>query len=54
MAGGVMPIIKHIPGHGRSMVDSHFDLPRVETAISTCWWRPISCRSGRSTTFPGR
>lgn len=31
MAGGVMPIIKHIPGHGRSSVDSHFDLPRVDT-----------------------
>nr|WP_298684449.1 beta-N-acetylhexosaminidase [uncultured Dongia sp.] len=30
MAGGVMPIIKHIPGHGRSAVDSHFDLPRVD------------------------
>lgn len=31
MAGGVMPIIKHIPGHGRSTVDSHFDLPQVDT-----------------------
>jgi beta-N-acetylhexosaminidase len=29
LEGGVMPIIKHIPGHGRSMVDSHHDLPRV-------------------------
>jgi beta-N-acetylhexosaminidase len=29
MAGGVMPVIKHIPGHGRAMVDSHLDLPRV-------------------------
>jgi beta-N-acetylhexosaminidase len=28
-AGGVMPVIKHIPGHGRSAVDSHFDLPTV-------------------------
>lgn len=26
---GVTPIIKHIPGHGRTMVDSHHDLPRV-------------------------
>lgn len=32
MAGGVMPVIKHIPGHGRAMVDSHHDLPRVATA----------------------
>ena len=29
LVGGVMPIIKHIPGHGRSMVDSHHDLPHV-------------------------
>lgn len=27
--GGVMPIIKHIPGHGRAMVDSHESLPVV-------------------------
>lgn len=27
--GGVMPIIKHIPGHGRAMVDSHESLPIV-------------------------
>ncbi|MGH6894838.1 MAG: beta-N-acetylhexosaminidase [Dongiaceae bacterium] len=29
MSAGVTPIIKHIPGHGRTMVDSHHDLPRV-------------------------
>src|SRR6185436_10020083 len=29
MSAGITPIIKHIPGHGRSMVDSHHDLPRV-------------------------
>lgn len=28
-AGGVLPVVKHIPGHGRSMVDTHHDLPRV-------------------------
>lgn len=27
---GVLPVIKHIPGHGRAMVDSHNDLPRLE------------------------
>ena len=27
--GGVEGVIKHIPGHGRSAVDSHKDLPRV-------------------------
>jgi beta-N-acetylhexosaminidase len=28
--GGVIPVIKHIPGHGRATRDSHFDLPVVE------------------------
>lgn len=27
--GGVLPVLKHIPGHGRATVDSHLDLPRV-------------------------
>ncbi|UUX50091.1 beta-N-acetylhexosaminidase [Nisaea acidiphila] len=31
-AGGVGPVMKHIPGHGRARVDSHFDLPRVDIA----------------------
>lgn len=30
LAGGVSPIVKHIPGHGRARVDSHVDCPRVE------------------------
>lgn len=30
LEGGVLPVIKHIPGHGRAMTDSHEDLPRVE------------------------
>ncbi|MEM8625345.1 MAG: glycoside hydrolase family 3 protein [Pseudomonadota bacterium] len=29
MTGGVLPVIKHIPGHGRGSVDSHLSLPRV-------------------------
>ena len=32
MAAGVTPIIKHIPGHGRGMVDSHLSLPIVEAS----------------------
>ncbi len=28
--GGVQPVIKHIPGHGRGLVDSHLDLPVCE------------------------
>ncbi len=27
--GGVLPVLKHMPGHGRATIDSHFDLPRV-------------------------
>ncbi|CAA7623720.1 beta-N-acetylhexosaminidase [Magnetospirillum sp. UT-4] len=27
---GVLPVVKHIPGHGRAMVDSHLALPVVE------------------------
>jgi beta-N-acetylhexosaminidase len=29
MDGGVLPVMKHVPGHGRATVDSHKDLPRV-------------------------
>ena len=31
LAGGVMPVIKHIPGHGRAFSDSHLELPVVDT-----------------------
>src|SRR3546814_1761845 len=27
--GGVVGIVKHMPGHGRAMVDSHHELPIV-------------------------
>lgn len=30
LAGGVLPILKHIPGHGRALVDSHKALPVVD------------------------
>jgi beta-N-acetylhexosaminidase len=30
--GGVLPVIKHIPGHGHATVDSHLGLPRVNDA----------------------
>lgn len=31
--GGVTPVVKHIPGHGRATVDSHQSLPIVETSL---------------------
>jgi beta-N-acetylhexosaminidase len=30
--GGVLPVLKHIPGHGRATADTHFRLPEVETS----------------------
>jgi beta-N-acetylhexosaminidase len=32
LAGGVLPVIKHIPGHGRAFADSHLALPVVEAS----------------------
>lgn len=29
--GGVLPVVKHIPGHGRAEADSHHDLPVVSS-----------------------
>ncbi len=33
MAGGVLPVMKHVPGHGRAFSDSHLELPIVDTAL---------------------
>jgi len=33
LAGGVTPIVKHLPGHGRAIVDSHRELPRVDASL---------------------
>jgi beta-N-acetylhexosaminidase len=32
--GGILPILKHIPGHGRATADTHFSLPVVDTPES--------------------
>ena len=33
MEGGVLPVMKHIPGHGRAGADSHLALPRVSATV---------------------
>jgi beta-N-acetylhexosaminidase len=33
LSGGVLPVMKHIPGHGRAFSDTHFELPTVDTPI---------------------
>jgi beta-N-acetylhexosaminidase len=35
IAGGVAPVVKHIPGQGRAAVDSHYVLPVVEADLET-------------------
>lgn len=32
-AGGMLPVMKHMPGHGRATVDSHHDLPVVAATL---------------------
>lgn len=33
LAGGVLPVVKHMPGHGRACADSHHDLPVVDAPL---------------------
>ncbi len=33
--GGVLPVLKHLPGHGRASGDSHHDLPHVAAGAAT-------------------
>lgn len=33
MSGGILPVMKHIPGHGRAFADTHLELPVVDTPI---------------------
>lgn len=34
LAGGVLPVLKHIPGHGRPVADSHVELPRTDATLA--------------------
>ena len=52
LKGGVLPVVKHLPGHGRATADSHLALPVVETDRKTLEatdfeaFRPLAaCRS---------
>lgn len=33
-AGGMLPVMKHMPGHGRGMADSHHELPVVTASLA--------------------
>ncbi len=33
LASGILPVMKHVPGHGRAMADSHLALPMVDTPL---------------------
>lgn len=35
LQGGVLPVIKHIPGHGRARADSHKDLPLIDAPVDS-------------------
>ena len=44
----MLPVLKHIPGHGRATADSHVGLPVVTAPSGRNWRPPTSRRSGRS------
>jgi beta-N-acetylhexosaminidase len=56
LAGGVLPVIKHIPGHGRAPVDSHRACPRVEagrTILSGSDFAPFRALCAMPWSIPG-
>ncbi len=56
LAGGVLPVIKHIPGHGRARVDSHHELPVVETPraeLEVSDFRPFAALAGAPWAMTG-
>ena len=51
--GGILPVLKHIPGHGRATADTHFRLPVVDTPRAELKGS-ISRRFSRWRTFQWR
>lgn len=50
-AGGMLPVVKHIPGHGRANADTHKELPVVETShdeLSRTDFAPFKALSGEA------
>jgi beta-N-acetylhexosaminidase len=44
LAGGVLPVVKHVPGHGRAKADSHLALPKIDAdagALDQIDFRPF-------------
>ena len=33
LAAGLVPVMKHLPGHGRALSDSHLELPRIGASL---------------------
>ena len=49
LAGGVLPVMKHLPGHGRATADSHRSLPMIEAPadeLESSDFRPFAELSG--------
>jgi beta-N-acetylhexosaminidase len=46
LAAGVTPVMKHLPGHGRALVDSHKALPRVSDADLAADFYPFAANCG--------
>ena len=56
LAGGVLPVIKHTPGHGRARVNSHHELPVVETPraeLEVSDFRPFAALAGAPWAMTG-
>ncbi len=52
LAGGVVPVMKHIPGHGRATADSHESLPVVTAALRELMARDAKPFKALSNTCP--